>query len=61
MRRHLILLLASVKVHHLHRVQGQLGKGVDGHTEQAGIGVNKPVDIPVMSEKLIINNYEDLI
>jgi len=30
MRRHLILLLASVKVHHLHRVQGQLGKGVDG-------------------------------
>ena len=42
---HLILLLASIKVDHLHGVQWQTSEGIDGDAEQTGVCVDVPVDV----------------
>ena len=42
---HLVLLLASVEVDHLHGVQWQTSEGIDGDAEQTGVCVDVPVDV----------------
>lgn len=42
MGRNLVLLLAPIVVHHLHRVDGQPLVRVDGHTKQARVRVDVP-------------------
>ena len=39
MRRHLCASLALVHLHHLLGVDGEHAVGVDGYTEQSGVGL----------------------
>ena len=42
---HLILLLASVEVDHLHGVQWQPLERIDGNAKQTGVRIDIPVDV----------------
>ena len=50
---HFILLLASVKVDHLHCVQWQTFEGIDGHAEETRVSVNVPVDVSL--SQIVVN------